>query len=654
MHARFPPFLLGLKRLPSASWPSIADAFRMDRNAKPRPDATGRACLIYAVLLGLIVCGARLQMLRHAGVQVPFMDSYAELWLNKAAAQNHFGTVLRISLAPNMEHRVFFTRWLTVGLFLLNGKVWDPLADAVCVSLLSGAIVAFLGFAFGRGLSWGQRAALAAVLLLCFVPGYAYENILWGFQTQHYLFTLFSLGAIFGLVQPAPWSRRGGLGLCCAGAACLCVGSGFFAGLAVMAGVGLLTWRGETRLWDAGRVLGICGLIVLANVLTVPRLPGGEVYRAPSFGAFVMVFLRHLAWPNVTPHDFWLGLLMPVPLGWYLFLSLRRRAPLSRTARALIALTVWTFLISLAVSYLRGSYAPNSRYYDYTCFHVILSGIALIELWRGRDELGVSVRRYEAVAAAWVMAVTIGAVHLADRELRWGLLGRHADLLAEQRAVVEYQRTGDAAVLSDPALHGLHPFTPTASGKLAKALDDPKIRALLPNPMLPEPDQRHRAGPISRVRACLLRVAGPLLAVSATAFLLFVGWQLWAAFPSTFGPDAAMAKAAWRNLWWRPSGCMRSKRPSATWPYFTLSALWSGSAWAVCSGRPATEFSARPAVWGMDRRCPGPLSSGFARCARTPRRTPCLERFGPPRTSVRSFSSGSRLPPDRAVFGIGF
>src|ERR1700741_3048998 len=83
-----------------------------------------------ALLIGLLVCGARLWVIKIYGVQEPYMDSYSEIWDYRAVGSGDFHQVFENSLTPNNEHRIFFTHWLNVGLFLLNHETWDLLGEA--------------------------------------------------------------------------------------------------------------------------------------------------------------------------------------------------------------------------------------------------------------------------------------------------------------------------------------------------------------------------------------------------------------------------------------------------------------------------------------------------------------------------------------------
>src|SRR5215471_14443296 len=80
--------------------------------------------LLSALALFLVVLGAHWWLIGEYGTDVPWLDQWdAEPGLYQSWQT---GTLnIHAWFAPHNEHRIFFTRVLALGLFLLN-RQWDP------------------------------------------------------------------------------------------------------------------------------------------------------------------------------------------------------------------------------------------------------------------------------------------------------------------------------------------------------------------------------------------------------------------------------------------------------------------------------------------------------------------------------------------------
>jgi hypothetical protein len=122
-----------------------------------------------AVLIGLLVCGARLWVIKSYGVQEPLQDSFGEIYDYLAAQSGDFHRVLENSLKPNNEHRILFTHWTNVALFLMNGNKWDLLSEAGLNAFLTGLVAFLVLYFLARNYSQLQRLGLG-LLLVSFLP----------------------------------------------------------------------------------------------------------------------------------------------------------------------------------------------------------------------------------------------------------------------------------------------------------------------------------------------------------------------------------------------------------------------------------------------------------------------------------------------------
>jgi len=167
-------------------------------------------------LIALAIFAVRVWLINQFGSPVPYWDQWdAEAvytfipWFDGSLVINHL-------IAPHNEHRLFFTRILSLGLLILNDNQWDPLVQMVfCAGLaILNVVVQALILKHLLG-ERGYNVALFAVALLGLVP-FAAENIIWGLQINWYVFNLFSLIAFWGVLLHKEGTWRWWLGMICA------------------------------------------------------------------------------------------------------------------------------------------------------------------------------------------------------------------------------------------------------------------------------------------------------------------------------------------------------------------------------------------------------------------------------------------------------
>jgi hypothetical protein len=459
--------------------------------------------------LGLLVClfviNARLYTIKRFGVQEPYMDSFSEVHDYKAVAENDYGAVWRHALELHNEHRIILTRWTNVGLFVLNREKWDLLVEACLNAILAGLIVAALFAVLGRYFQ-GQRFAFFAFLLfLSFGLPLACENILWGFQSQHFYFILFSVIAIACLVTANAGSISWWIGLVSGILACLTLGSGFYALLAVLATCAIMAFRREYRTRSLMLTGGLCLVLLLMNVPGVIGVQSDPESKAHSLYQFVTSLALNLSWPNVIWFQLWAFLIIQLPsvaLGIAIFL---RREALPKSSYAILGLALWNLLVMLTLSYLRGVYTPFVRYYDYNAFNIVANGAALLELSRLRLFPAVPDTARMALFAGWSSFIMLGCCQLFTEAWNRALPERKSELIEERFAVRDLFRTGDVSVLTAPSLKGIFPFTEKYAAYTASVLRDPEIFRCLPNQMKPGLEFSPDNEPMSKLARFLLR-----------------------------------------------------------------------------------------------------------------------------------------------------
>src|SRR5262249_55217188 len=144
--------------------------------------------------LFLVVFSAKLLFLGSYHVTVPYWDEWvmgADLFRPYHDCSLGWSQMFRL----HNEHRVFFTRLLSLALLVVDGQ-WDPrlqqVVDAAIHALTAGVLAAMLWRASGRR----HLLTLLGVCVVTFALPFSWENTLLGFQSQFYFQLLFFVLAL--------------------------------------------------------------------------------------------------------------------------------------------------------------------------------------------------------------------------------------------------------------------------------------------------------------------------------------------------------------------------------------------------------------------------------------------------------------------------
>ena len=151
-----------------------------------------REHLGWALSLFLVILGAKLWLIHQAATSLPLLDQWdgegADVFLPWLQGHLSFADLLR----GHNEHRILFTRLLDLGLLEMNHQ-WDNQLEVVVNAILHTTTLTIFGCAMARMLGKICWPIIWAALALVSVPPFAWENTLWGFQSQFYFLLLFSL-----------------------------------------------------------------------------------------------------------------------------------------------------------------------------------------------------------------------------------------------------------------------------------------------------------------------------------------------------------------------------------------------------------------------------------------------------------------------------
>jgi hypothetical protein len=442
--------------------------------------------------VALVIFGARLWVIHNFGSSVPYWDQWgAEAkrlflpWLN--------GTLTVSDLfAAHNEHRIFFTRILSLLLLVLNERQWDPLLGMVVNALLSTftavLLIIMLNNLLGKAL---QNLILLTVALLWSIP-YAWENTLASFQSQFYMMLLFTLIALWGLLQNN-FSFKWWIGVIFALSAVFTVASGFFILLV------LIVLKLYLIVVDVGKRLShlptlfVSIAIISISVMLMVRVPGHSFLMAKNISEFMLTFGKALAWPGVIYP--WLSLVLYLPFLALVFRTLWLRRKPSHAELFVLTLGGWVILQAASMAYARsaGGSAPASRYMDILALGVIVNLLAfyfIAQTWYGLPRL---LKPYfNTSVCLWKLLVILGIGGLMVMGSWPAIQQRHAQGIEQLKNTREFIRTGELSTLQNkPFLHVPFPNPE----HLASLLANPQLRAILPHtltvPTLLQSHQKH-------------------------------------------------------------------------------------------------------------------------------------------------------------------
>ena len=443
----------------------------------PASHASGGAASVTFLSLFLIVFSAKLMTMKDSPAVTPFWDQ----WDGEAAALfvpfSESTLSWKTMVAPHNEHRIFFTRLLALDLLQINGQ-WDPRLETVTNAAIHSLTAVIL-----TGMFWvsGGRRHLELLAIVCglvFVPPFAWENVLFGFQNAFYFVLLFSILALWLTTSSAINRLAWWLGWTCAVCALFTAATGGIVAVAIL-GVVALKWATDLREWRPAAANALASAVVLAMAFAVasPPLPHHEYLKAKTMAEFMGALRQNLAWPWIDHPAMWVVMWLPIVV--LLGCAAVARFQTTGRERLVAGLAAWVVISAGALAYGRGAGAgpPATRYMDFLSIGFITNAVALLSLF-DRTQARTRVRRIVMVLLfAWTTVAAVGI----DR-----LTGNMSALLSAWRPFFsahaansrQFVLTGDPATLLSKRGPAEIPY-PDAN-RLAHLLQRPSIRAILP------------------------------------------------------------------------------------------------------------------------------------------------------------------------------
>lgn len=442
------------------------------------PIVVRRRLLAALLALFVLVVVGRFAFVSVYAASIPYWDQWdaegAHLikpWLDGTLTVGHM-------FAPHNEHRILFTRLVSLALLEANDQQWDSLPGVYANVFIYAAIPALLFAVFAPGLRTrvAKWTLFLVLLALAWLP-YGQHNTLVAFQNQFFFMSLFAIACIWLAARARDDAWLPAKVLPAAVFGLFTMASGLFG--AVAAG-GVLTLRlavlRNLRPLRACVTIALLAAIAVTSYLAIPHISGLEWMKAQDAATWLQRFVFHLGWPLAGDSWFaWIPIWAPSVIAAYRLL--RHREADARDLCAL-GLGAWTVMQVAAIAYARD--VLSDRYFDTLALGLVANLCLALRLFE----------RYNFVATSAPLQRVASAAPLALLLLAWATgLGRsfNEDVQAAARRstlstlqtanVRQFVATGDRSALDDRMR--LHIPYPSAD-RLAGLLLDPTLRGTLP------------------------------------------------------------------------------------------------------------------------------------------------------------------------------
>jgi hypothetical protein len=446
-----------------------------------RPYVSNKNGWLGPAMLFAIIVITRWIYISLYGSDMPYWDQWdSEAALLLKPWQEGTWTPMQL-LSLHNEHRIAYTRILSLILFELNGQQWDNLVEAYTTAiLLAGTFT--LVFVSLRKYSTKATASVAwiAVAAIGCLP-YSWENVLVGFQSQFYFLLLFSI-LMLATVAFRPSSPLTTVILALLALMVLVAGaSGCLAACAVLFVIVARAWhvRNLTRrdIAAAATLVAVAGL----GFHLIPYLPASDWLQAKGLDGYLGALLTGLSWPLETLPDQTLSLTQRLVFACVFWLPsafalgrVIRRQRMSPSTWFALGVSALVFAQLAAVAHSRGHDTLHlaSRYMDLPALGLAMNAWLAVDMLErqgtmrvARIILGIAFACLATYALALRTPWDVKLVH--ERAYYTG---------KETSNVAAYMASGDATWLDQPPLEIPYP----SAARLRQLLDDPTIAEMLP------------------------------------------------------------------------------------------------------------------------------------------------------------------------------
>lgn len=441
-----------------------------------RPGLRGRLALVASVITFAVAYIAHASMIHAYGVEVPFWDQWAAegALVLKPWAE---GTLTWSSmLGPWNEHRIFFSRLVTLAMYEMAGERWAVMPTEYVNAAIYALTPAFLvAFVARSGAPRKQKALMALAIIIFSVLPHGWENTLGAFQNQFYFMLLVTVAGLGLAAFGRPTLATSLTLIVLAMLSDLIMAPAILTGPAVAVVLLARAWSGSLS-WR--RALG-CSAILLAvfvgSYLTTAKVAGHTALHAQTMHEAVHVAMLVASWPTVSPAIGAVVLWIPSIAGFWMICRRRWTDPFDLM---MLGAATWVAaqIVGIALSRGHDMLVVTPRYTD-----VLALGV-LANIWFAVRLAGFATDGNTRLAARIpliLLSLLVTRGYIATWDSTQEQMANRRDLsLMFQTHVHAYLETGLAEELVQPPS-----MLPLPDGAVLKQLlDDSTIHKMLVGP----------------------------------------------------------------------------------------------------------------------------------------------------------------------------
>ncbi|BDA79156.1 hypothetical protein LPTSP3_g20860 [Leptospira kobayashii] len=325
-----------------------------------------------------LVWSARLIWIGLYGVDVPFWDQW------DGEADSIYLPILRGNYNPlhlisqHNEHRIFFTRVLSIAIFLLNGY-WSTVIVMQIQAMIPAAIAGF----FAQTIVNRSYPACLGIAIYFAAP-LGTENMLWGFQSQFYFMILFSVISLYYFSLGESNSKSILLAFVFSVFAFFNIASGALVAFVIFTVSCLKIIFGLSENKKKTALISASFLLLFISEIFFTKLPSGhEGLHASDYHSYLNSLLFYLRWPGVNKMG--LGYLIHgfTFILFFILLVFKREKLKELRIQYLISLQIWIYAQILLLVYARGGGSEVSianRYLDILFLGPLFSFFVFVNL----------------------------------------------------------------------------------------------------------------------------------------------------------------------------------------------------------------------------------------------------------------------------------
>jgi hypothetical protein len=415
------------------------------------------------------------------GNDTPFWDQWDLLRNTLAPWQSGVLPVADL-FKPHNEHRILFTRLISMALLASNNGIWSNLREAYVNTAIYAAVLVYFYWLASKGIEGKVRhaALIVGIVAIGSLP-FDWENNLVGFQNQFYLMAAIAI-AMVGVAAQGKMSLGSCVLLLVLGVASLLTTAG--GALSTVVVIAVLLLRSLANQYSVRYLLAVSasmGVLLVVGILLVPAIPAHEVLKAQGLKEHLLAMATMLIWPwqPLTKHHVFLIPLIWMPsILWLVRFSMKRKADAGELFA--VGMLGWTLLQAAAFAHARGHGALEipSRYMNIVSIGLLGNltlALRLIDQHSWSHIFSATQRSIKTIiVVAWIgiMATALAARTNGDVAV---MQQRAAFNQVETFFTARYLQTGDQAFLRHTSLMIPYP----SSDALIDYLKDPATRKML-------------------------------------------------------------------------------------------------------------------------------------------------------------------------------